>query len=130
MVNVAEDEDRENEGDFIMAAELGNPEDVNFMMRYGRGVLCVPMSEERCYQLELPMQVPQNTSLHETFTVTVDLLGKGVTTGVSMYDRATTIRALADPATRPTDLARPGHISPLRARAREYFAELGIQRRQ
>lgn len=126
MVIVVDDEDRENEGDFVMAAELVTPEHVNFMMRYGRGVLCVPMTEERCDELELPMQVPQNTSLHETpFTVTVDLLGKGVTTGVSMYDRATTIRALADPATRPTNLARPGHISPLRARSKGVLRRAG-----
>lgn len=126
IVIVVDDEDRENEGDFIMAAELVTPEHINFMMRYGRGVLCAPISEERAAELELPMQVQENTSMHETpFTVTVDLLGQGVTTGVSMYDRATTIRALANPATRPSQLARPGHISPLRARNKGVLRRAG-----
>lgn len=126
MVIVVDDEDRENEGDFIIAAEKVTPEDINFMMRYGRGVLCAPMTEERCEELELEMQVQENTSMHETpFTVTVDLLGQGVTTGVSMYDRATTIRALANPETRPTDLARPGHINPLRARNKGVLRRAG-----
>ena len=118
-VIVVDDEDRENEGDFITAAETITPEKVNFMMRYGRGVLCTPISEEVASRLELDMQVHDNTSLHETpFTVTVDLIGHGCTTGVSMYDRAQTILALADPKTQPTDLARPGHVNPLRARSR------------
>ncbi len=125
-VIVVDDEDRENEGDFITAAELITPEKVNFMMRYGRGVLCTPISEERAAQLELNMQVQENTSLHETpFTVTVDLIGHGCTTGVSMYDRAMTIRALADPKTKPTDLARPGHVNPLRARNRGVLRRAG-----
>ena len=125
-VIVVDDEDRENEGDFIMAAELITPEKVNFMMRYGRGVLCTPISEERAAQLELNMQVHENTSLHETpFTVTVDLIGHGCTTGVSMYDRAMTIKALADPNTKPTDLARPGHVNPLRARNRGVLRRAG-----
>ncbi len=112
-VIVVDDEDRENEGDFITAAETITPEKVNFMMRYGRGVLCTPISEEVASRLELDMQVHDNTSLHETpFTVTVDLIGHGCTTGVSMYDRAQTILALADPKTQPTDLARPGHVNP------------------
>lgn len=123
---VVDDEDRENEGDFIIAAEKVTPEKINFMMRYGRGVLCAPITEDRARELELEMQVPANTSLHETpFTVTVDLLGKGCTTGVSMYDRAQTILALADPATKPTDLARPGHICPLRARNKGVLRRAG-----
>ncbi|MFC4665857.1 bifunctional 3,4-dihydroxy-2-butanone-4-phosphate synthase/GTP cyclohydrolase II [Falsiporphyromonas endometrii] len=123
---VVDDEDRENEGDFIIAAEKITPEKVNFMMRYGRGVLCSPISEERAAQLDLEMQVPNNTSVHETpFTVTVDRLGNGCTTGVSMYDRAQTILALADPKTLPTDLGRPGHICPLRARSRGVLRRAG-----
>ena len=116
---VVDDEDRENEGDFIIAAEHVTPEKVNFMLSYGRGVLCAPMSEERCRQLNLEMQVDSasNTSLHGTpFTVTVDLLGQGCTTGVSMHDRAYTIKALADPNAKPEQFGRPGHINPLRAR--------------
>ena len=114
---VVDDEDRENEGDFIIAAEKITPEKVNFMMQYGRGVLCAPMSAERCRQLDLDMQVRNNTSLLGTpFTITVDLLGHGCTTGVSMFDRASTIKALADPESRPEMFGRPGHINPLRAR--------------
>lgn len=123
---VVDDEDRENEGDFIIAAEKITPEHVNFMLQYGRGVLCAPISEERCRELELDMQVANNTSLLETpFTVTVDLLGNGCTTGVSMHDRAATIRALADPNTKPTDLGRPGHVNPLRARSRGVLRRAG-----
>ena len=125
-VIVVDDEDRENEGDFIIAAEKITPEKVNFMMRYGRGVRCAPITEERGQELELEMQVPVNTSVHETpFTVTVDRVGNGCTTGVSMYDRAQTILALADPATKPTDLARPGHVCPLRARNRGVLRRAG-----
>lgn len=125
-VIVVDDEDRENEGDFIIAAEKVTPEKINFMMRYGRGVLCAPITEERAAKLELAMQVLTNTSVHETpFTVTVDRLGKGCTTGVSMYDRAQTILALADPETKPQDLARPGHICPLRARSRGVLQRAG-----
>jgi 3,4-dihydroxy 2-butanone 4-phosphate synthase/GTP cyclohydrolase II len=114
---VTDDEDRENEGDFIIAAEKVTPEKINFMMTYGRGVLCAPITEERCKELNLDMQVINNTSLLETpFTVTVDLLGHGCTTGVSMYDRASTILALANPGTQSCDLGRPGHVNPLRAR--------------
>ena len=117
VVIVVDDEDRENEGDFIVAAEKITPEIVNFMLKEGRGVLCAPLSEERCAQLELHMMEENNTSLLGTpFTVTVDLLGHGCSTGVSIHDRAATIRALADPNTRPCDLGRPGHINPLRAR--------------
>lgn len=116
-VIVVDDEDRENEGDFIMAAEKITPEKVNFMLTYGRGVLCAPLSQERCQQLQLEMQVDKNTSLLGTpFTVSVDLLGNGCTTGVSMSDRAKTIKALADPNTKSDQLGRPGHINPLRAR--------------
>jgi 3,4-dihydroxy 2-butanone 4-phosphate synthase/GTP cyclohydrolase II len=114
---VVDDEDRENEGDFIIAAEKVTPEKVNFMMNYGRGVLCTPITVERCKELELEMQVLSNTSLHGTpFTVTIDLLGHGCTTGVSMHDRAATIKALADPNMKPENFGRPGHINPLRAR--------------
>lgn len=114
---VVDDEDRENEGDFIIAAEHITPEKVNFMLQYGRGVLCTPMSEERCRQLKLNMQVDFNTSLLGTpFTVTVDLLGNGCTTGVSMNDRALTIKALSDPNAKAEHFGRPGHVNPLRAR--------------
>jgi 3,4-dihydroxy 2-butanone 4-phosphate synthase/GTP cyclohydrolase II len=123
---VVDDEDRENEGDFIIAAEKITPEKVNFMLTNGRGVLCAPITEERCEELELNMQVIHNTSLLETpFTVTVDKLGSGCTTGVSIYDRAQTILALADPQTRPSDLGRPGHINPLRARSRGVLRRAG-----
>ena len=123
-VIVVDDEDRENEGDLIAAAEFITPEKVNFMLHEGRGVICVPLTEERCRALELDMQVMRNTSAHETpFTVTVDLLGHGCTTGVSTHDRAATIRALADPAMKPENFGRPGHINPLRAR------EKGVLRR-
>ena len=116
-VIVVDDEDRENEGDFIMAAEKITAEHVNFMLKNGRGVLCAPITEERCHELTLDMQVHDNTSLLGTpFTVTVDNLEDGCTTGVSMHDRASTIRALANPATRADQLGRPGHINPLRAR--------------
>lgn len=125
-VIVVDDEDRENEGDFIIAAEKVTPEKINFMMRYGRGVLCAPITEERARELELEMQVPNNTSVHETpFTVTVDRLGNGCTTGVSMYDRCQTILALADPSTKPSDLGRPGHICPLRARSKGVLRRAG-----
>ena len=122
---VVDDEDRENEGDFIVAAEKITPEKVNFMLTHGRGVLCAPITEERCAELELDMQVSSNTSIYETpFTVTVDLL-EGCTTGVSMHDRAMTIRALADPKTKPSDLGRPGHVNPLRARSRGVLRRAG-----
>lgn len=114
-VIVVDDEDRENEGDFIIAAEKITEEKVNFMLREGRGVLCAPVTAERCHELELNMQVDDNTSMLGTpFTVTIDLLD-GCTTGVSMHDRAMTIRALANPHSKPQDFGRPGHINPLRA---------------
>ncbi|MCL2650621.1 MAG: bifunctional 3,4-dihydroxy-2-butanone-4-phosphate synthase/GTP cyclohydrolase II [Candidatus Azobacteroides sp.] len=123
---VVDDEDRENEGDFIIAAEKITPEKVNFMMTYGRGLLCAPITEERCEELELEMQSTINTSIYETpFTVTVDKIGGGCSTGVSMFDRAETIKALANPATKVGDLARPGHVSPLRARSRGVLRRAG-----
>ena len=116
-VIVVDDEDRENEGDFITAAELITPEKVNFMLKHGRGVLCVPITEQRCAELDLMHQVANNTSMLGTpFTVTVDKLA-GCTTGVSAADRAATIRALADPESRPETFGRPGHINPLYARS-------------
>lgn len=124
-VIVVDDEDRENEGDFITAAELITPEKVNFMLKNGRGVLCAPLSLERCEQLELPHMVSDNTSILGTpFTVSVDLL-EGCTTGVSIHDRAATIRALADPSSKPTDFGRPGHINPLYAQNRGVIRRSG-----
>jgi 3,4-dihydroxy 2-butanone 4-phosphate synthase/GTP cyclohydrolase II len=112
-----DDEDRENEGDFITAAENVTPEIINFMSTYGRGLICAPLSEERCDVLHLQAMVSDNTSLHATpFTVSVDLLGNGCTTGISAHDRSKTVQALIDPETKPQDLGRPGHIFPLRAR--------------
>lgn len=117
IVIIVDDENRENEGDFVVAAEKITPEIVNFMIKNGRGVLCTPLTEERCKALELDMQVSNNTSLLGTpFTVSVDLLGHGCTTGVSMHDRAATIKALADEKTTARDLGRPGHVNPLRAK--------------
>lgn len=117
IVVVVDDEDRENEGDFIVAAEKITPEIVNFMLHNGRGVLCVPLTEDRCHELELDMMVSDNTSMLGTpFTVTVDYLHDGCTTGVSIHDRTATIRALVDPNVKPSDFGRPGHINPLRAR--------------
>lgn len=116
-VIVVDDEDRENEGDFIISAEKITPEKVNFMLQHGRGVLCCPITEQRCAELDLMHQVSTNTSMLGTpFTVTVDKL-EGCTTGVSAADRAATIRALADPASRPETFGRPGHINPLYAKA-------------
>lgn len=121
---VVDNEDRENEGDFIVAAELITPELVNFMATHGRGLICVALTEERCEQLELEMMVGRNSSLHETaFTVSVDLLGNGCTTGISAADRAKTIKALVSKDTKPEDLGRPGHIFPLKAK------EKGVLRR-
>ncbi|MBX3242546.1 MAG: bifunctional 3,4-dihydroxy-2-butanone-4-phosphate synthase/GTP cyclohydrolase II [Chitinophagaceae bacterium] len=118
LVIVVDDEDRENEGDFITAAQNATPEIINFMTRYGRGLVCAPLTEERCAELKLDLMVNSNTSLHETpFTVSVDLLGNGCTTGVSAHDRSKTIQALVDPATQPADLGRPGHVFPLKAKA-------------
>ena len=115
LVVVVDDEDRENEGDFVTAAEVITPDLVNFMARWGRGLMCVPLTRERAAELDLPMMEQVNTSLYETpFTVSVDLKA-GTTTGISAADRAATIRALADPEAQPADFARPGHIFPLRA---------------
>src|ERR1700761_132849 len=117
LVIVVDDEDRENEGDFVTAARQVTPEIINFMSKEGRGLICAPLVEERCDELGLDLMVNNNTALHETaFTVSVDLLGHGCTTGISASDRAKTVQALIDPATRPEDLGRPGHIFPLRAK--------------
>ena len=117
VIVVVDDEDRENEGDFICAAEKITPEIVNFMAREGRGLLCVPLVEARCDELQLDLMVGKNTALHETpFTVSVDLNSKDTSTGISTSDRSLTIRALADPNTKPNDLGRPGHIFPLKAK--------------
>ena len=116
VIIVVDDENRENEGDFIAAAELVTPETINFMTKHGRGLICAPLTEERCRQLNLTMMVENNTVLHHTqFTVSVDLIGHGCTTGISVQDRAKTIRALVSTDTRPQDLGRPGHIFPLKA---------------
>lgn len=118
LVIVVDDEDRENEGDFITAAQNATPEVINFMTKYGRGLVCAPLTEERCAELNLEMMVNTNTSLHETpFTVPVDLLGHGCTTGISAHDRSKTIIALINPETKPEDLGRPGHVFPLKAKA-------------
>ena len=124
-VIVVDDEDRENEGDFICAAEKMTPEMVNFMLTHGRGVLCAPLTEERCDQLDLQMQVEQNTSIHTTpFTISVDKL-EGCTSGVSTADRAATFLALADPNSKPETFGRPGHIFPLRAKNRGVIRRAG-----
>lgn len=124
-VIVVDDEDRENEGDLIMAARFATEESVNFMMRYGRGVLCAPVTMERCRQLQLQHQVEQNTSMLGTpFTVTIDKL-EGCTTGVSCHDRAATIRALADPESTPETFGRPGHVNPLYAQDRGVLVRAG-----
>ena len=125
IVIVTDDEDRENEGDLIMAARFATEESVNFMMRYGRGVLCAPVTMERCRQLQLQHQVEQNTSMLGTpFTVTIDKL-EGCTTGVSCHDRAATIRALADPESTPETFGRPGHVNPLYAQDRGVLVRAG-----
>jgi 3,4-dihydroxy 2-butanone 4-phosphate synthase / GTP cyclohydrolase II len=126
LVIVVDDEDRENEGDFICAAELITPEIVNFMARHGRGLICAALPEERCEELELELMVGKNTSIHETqFTVSVDLLSPETTTGVSARDRALTIKALIDPFTKPSDLGRPGHIFPLKAKTKGVLRRAG-----
>jgi 3,4-dihydroxy 2-butanone 4-phosphate synthase/GTP cyclohydrolase II len=117
MVIVVDDEDRENEGDFIMAARFATPEAINFMSKEGRGLICTALTEERCIELELTPMVSSNTSLHETaFTVSIDLIGQGTTTGISAQDRSKTILALVNPNTKASDLGRPGHIFPLKAK--------------
>ena len=117
MIIVVDDEDRENEGDFVVAARHATPEIVNFMSKEGRGLICATLTEDRCKELQLDPMVSSNTSLHETaFTVSVDLLGHGTTTGISASDRSKTLLALVDPDTTPADLGRPGHIFPLKAK--------------
>ncbi len=126
LIIVVDDEDRENEGDFIAAAELITPEKVNFMATHGRGLICTPLTEERCDELDLELMVGKNTSSHATpFTVSVDLLGHGCTTGISASDRAKTIAALADPKTDPEELGRPGHIFPLKAKNKGVLRRAG-----
>lgn len=118
VVIVVDDEDRENEGDFICAAQCVTPEIINFMATHGRGLICAPLSEKRVEELKLQMMVKDNTALHETaFTVSIDLIGHGCTTGISAQDRATGIRSLVDPDIRAEDYARPGHIFPLKAKS-------------
>lgn len=117
VVIVVDDEDRENEGDFITAAENATPEVINFMATHGRGLICAPLTEERCDELDLELMVGKNTAAYETnFTVSIDLIGHGCTTGISATDRSKTIKALIDPNIRPEELGRPGHIFPLRAK--------------
>lgn len=123
---VVDDEDRENEGDFICSAELITPDIVNFMAKYGRGLICAALPEERCEELDLDLMVGINTSLHETqFTVSVDLLSNETTTGVSAKDRALTIKALVEESTKPSDLGRPGHIFPLKAKSKGILRRAG-----
>ena len=118
VIIVVDDEDRENEGDFICAAETITPEIINFMATHGRGLICTPLTEQRADELELNMMVPTNTALHETaFTVSIDLIGHGCSTGISAYDRATCIKAIVNDQMTARDFARPGHVFPLRAKA-------------
>ena len=117
VIIVVDDEDRENEGDFITAARNATPEVINFMATHGRGLICAPLTEERAHELKLDMMVPANTSLHETpFTVSIDLLGNGCTTGISASDRSKTVKALIDVNSKPSDFGRPGHIFPLKSK--------------
>ncbi|HDZ40881.1 MAG TPA: bifunctional 3,4-dihydroxy-2-butanone-4-phosphate synthase/GTP cyclohydrolase II [Bacteroidetes bacterium] len=126
LIIVVDDEDRENEGDFICAAELTTPEIVNFMATQGRGLICVPLPEERCEELELELMVGKNTSPYDTpFTVSVDLISKNTSTGISAHDRCLTINALVDPRTRPEILGRPGHIFPLKAKSKGVLRRAG-----
>jgi len=123
---VVDDEDRENEGDFVTAAHNVTPEIINFMSKHGRGLICAPITESRCDELKLNLMVENNTVLHQTpFTVSVDLIGHGCTTGISAHDRAKTVQALIDPNTKPEDLGRPGHIFPLRAKAEGVLRRTG-----
>ncbi|HKO54592.1 MAG TPA: 3,4-dihydroxy-2-butanone-4-phosphate synthase, partial [Thermoanaerobaculia bacterium] len=116
LVIIVDDEDRENEGDLCIAAEKVTPESINFMARYGRGLICLALTEERCAELDLPLMVENNTSNYGTaFTVSIEARGR-VTTGISAHDRSETVRVAIDPKTRPQDLLRPGHVFPLRAR--------------
>src|SRR5271169_2858494 len=117
IIVVVDDEDRENEGDFVCAAETITPEIVNFMATHGRGLICAPLMEDRCEELKLDLMVGKNTAAFETpFTVSVDLIGHGCTTGISVHDRFKTIKALVDPETKPEELGKPGHIFPLKAK--------------
>jgi 3,4-dihydroxy 2-butanone 4-phosphate synthase/GTP cyclohydrolase II len=117
LIIVVDDEDRENEGDFICAAEKVTPEVINFMSKEGRGLICLALTEQRCKELELSAMVTSNTATHETaFTVSIDLLGNGTTTGISASDRAKTVKACVNPKTKPSDLGRPGHVFPLMAK--------------
>lgn len=126
IIIVVDDEDRENEGDFVTSAELITPEKVNFMAKYGRGLICAPLTEQRCDELDLELMVGRNTATHETpFTVSVDLLGQGCTTGISASDRSKTIKALVDKNTTPEDLGRPGHIFPLKAKEKGVIRRAG-----
>lgn len=126
VIIVVDDEDRENEGDFVVAAETITPEIVNFMATHGRGLICAPLPEQRCEDLDLELMVGNNTALHATpFTVSVDLNGHGCTTGISASDRAKTIQALVDSNTKPEDLGRPGHIFPLKAKERGVIRRAG-----
>ena len=130
VVIVVDDEDRENEGDFVTAARNVTPEVINFMDKEGRGLICTPLTEERCDELGLDLMVGKNTVLHQTqFTVSVDLIGKGCTPGISVQDRAKTIQALIDPNTKPEDLGKPGHIFPLKARKGGVLRELDTPKR-
>ncbi len=126
VIIVVDDEDRENEGDFVCAASCVTPEIINFMATHGRGLICTPIEEERAAELQLNMMVNSNTALHETaFTVSIDLVGQGCSTGISAYDRATGIKAIVDPKTKASDFARPGHIFPLKAKAGGVLRRLG-----
>ena len=117
VIIVVDDEDRENEGDFLAAAEMVTPEMINFMATHGRGLICAPLIEDRCEELDLELMVGKNTAEYETpFTVSVDLIGHGCTTGISASDRSKTIQALVNPDTRSAELGKPGHIFPLKAR--------------
>ncbi len=123
---VVDDEDRENEGDFIAAAQLATAKTINFMARFGRGLICAPLPEERCQELDLPLMVGKNTSFHETaFTVSIDLLGQGCTSGISAQDRSKTVQALVDPRSRPEDFGRPGHIFPLISKSKGVLRRAG-----
>ncbi|MDA3927574.1 MAG: bifunctional 3,4-dihydroxy-2-butanone-4-phosphate synthase/GTP cyclohydrolase II [Prolixibacteraceae bacterium] len=126
IIIVVDDEDRENEGDFIASAEKATPEMINFMAKEGRGLICAAITEQRCDELELDMMVGKNTSMYETaFTVSVDALGHGTTTGISAYDRCVTAKLLANPDTKPEELGRPGHIFPLKAKDRGVLRRSG-----
>src|SRR3978361_419708 len=126
MVIVVDDEDRENEGDFVTAARNVTPEVINFMSKHGRGLICAPLVEERCDELELELMVNNKRALHDTaFPFSIALLGHGCTTGISAHDRSKTVQALIDPATKPADLGSPGHIFPLRAKKGGFLRRAG-----